>query len=137
MAEKKVKAATTKKEKKVVAKAPKTTKKEVKAPKVEAKAASENMPSLEELSKEFVINRFALKSGDTGSPEVQVAILTFKVVKLQSHLTENPKDNHSRRGLLKIVSKRRRILNYLKDKDEARFGMVEDKIKTFQQHYSA
>ncbi len=133
-----------KKEKKTVAKTPKAPKKEVKkevkpvkAPKVEAKASNDKMPSLEELSKEFVINRFALKSGDTGSPEVQVAILTFKVVKLQNHLTENPKDNHSRRGLLKIVSKRRRILNYLKDKDEARFGTVEEKIKTFQQHYSA
>jgi len=131
MADKKVKAAAPKK---VVVKAPKAPKKkEVKA----VKPVGDNMPSLEELSKEFVINRFALKSGDTGSPEVQVAILTFKVVKLQSHLTENPKDNHSRRGLLKIVSKRRRIMNYLKDKDEARFGMVEDKIKTFQQHYSA
>lgn len=109
-----------------------------KAPKKEApKKEVKKNPGIDELSKQYVIEQFALKSGDTGSPEVQVAILTFKVVKLQQHLGQNPKDNHSRRGLLKIVSKRRRILNYLKDTDEGRFAGLEEKIKTFQQNYSA
>ncbi len=133
-----------KKTKKVAAKA--TPKKSVK-PAKPVKAVKEvkevkkvkvvKAPGIDELSKQHVIDDFALKSGDTGSPEVQVAILTFKVVKLQQHLGQNPKDNHSRRGLLKIVSKRRRILNYLKEKDEGRFTGLEEKIKTFQQHYSA
>jgi small subunit ribosomal protein S15 len=71
--------------------------------------------------KQNIINKFALKDGDTGSPEVQVAILTQKINNLVAHLEGNPKDNHSRRGLLKVVAKRRRILNYLKDKAEARY----------------
>jgi len=68
-----------------------------------------------------IIEKFAQKKGDTGSPEVQIALLTHKIQKLVSHLDENKKDNHSRRGLLKVVAKRRRILNYLQKLDEKRY----------------
>lgn len=71
--------------------------------------------------KQKIIEKFAQKKGDTGSPEVQVALLSFKIDKLVSHLDENKKDNHSRRGLLKVVAKRRRILNYLQKLDEKRY----------------
>ena len=71
--------------------------------------------------KQKIIEEYAQKTGDTGSPEVQVALLTHKIHKLTSHLEENKKDNHSRRGLLKVIAKRRRILNYLQKLDEARY----------------
>lgn len=77
---------------------------------------------LESKSKQEIIEEFATKDGDTGSPEVQIALSTQKIYNLSSHLTENPKDNHSRRGLLKIIAKRRRILHYLQDKDDARYN---------------
>ena len=82
--------------------------------------------------KQAIIDKFSTHSGDTGSPEVQVAILTWKIINLQKHLGINQKDNHSRRGLLKIVSKRRRIMKYLRDKDEDRFSTLESKIKEYQ-----
>lgn len=78
--------------------------------------------------KQKIIKAFALKEGDTGSPEVQVAISTQKITNLGAHLEQNPKDNHSRRGLLKIVAKRRRILNYLSKKDEARYKNLIKKL---------
>ncbi len=71
--------------------------------------------------KQKVIESFAQKKGDTGSPEVQVALLTFKIEKLSQHLNGNQKDNHSRRGLLKVVAKRRRIINYLQKLDNNRY----------------
>jgi len=71
--------------------------------------------------KQQIIEQFAQKQGDTGSPEVQVALLTQKINKLTSHLGENKKDNHSRRGLLKVIAKRRRIINYLQKLDEKRY----------------
>lgn len=74
-----------------------------------------------EMSKQDLIEQFATKSGDTGSPEVQIALSTQKIGNLTQHLQDNPKDNHSRRGLLKIIAKRRRILHYLQDKDEVRY----------------
>ena len=77
--------------------------------------------------KQKIIEMFAQKKGDTGSPEVQVALLTYKINKLVKHLEENKKDNHSRRGLLKIIAKRRRILNYLQRLDEKRYKKL---IKT-------
>lgn len=80
-------------------------------------------------AKQNIIEQFALKSGDTGSPEVQVALATLKINKLVAHLDQNPKDNHSRRGLLKIVAKRRRILNYLKNKDQKRYKMLITKLQ--------
>jgi small subunit ribosomal protein S15 len=82
--------------------------------------------------KQQVIKEFGTRDNDTGSPEVQVAILTWKIVKLQEHLGQNPKDNHSRRGLLKIISKRRRILSYLKKKDEKRYKELEGKVTEYQ-----
>ncbi len=76
-----------------------------------------------------IIEKFAQKKGDTGSPEVQVALLTYKIQKLVSHLDENKKDNHSRRGLLKVVAKRRRILNYLQKLDEKRYKKLIKELK--------
>ncbi|MEK7544130.1 MAG: 30S ribosomal protein S15 [Patescibacteria group bacterium] len=78
--------------------------------------------------KQEVITQFQVKAGDTGSPEVQVALLTKRIEKLVGHLKSNPSDNHSRRGLLGIVSKRRRLLNYLEKKDVARFKEVSQKL---------
>ncbi|OGK38552.1 30S ribosomal protein S15 [Candidatus Roizmanbacteria bacterium RIFCSPHIGHO2_12_FULL_41_11] len=75
--------------------------------------------------KQQIITSYAQKKGDTGSPEVQVALLTHKIQKLTSHLEENKKDNHSRRGLLKVIAKRRRILNYLGKLDDERYkGLI-------------
>lgn len=78
--------------------------------------------------KQQIIDTFAQKTGDTGSPEVQVALLTHKIQRLTSHLEENKKDNHSRRGLLKVIAKRRRILNYLQKLDEARYKELIEKL---------
>ncbi len=68
-----------------------------------------------------LVKEFATKEGDTGSPEVQVAILTERITYLTEHFKSHKKDNHSRRGLLTMVSKRRSLLDYLKSKDEARY----------------
>lgn len=79
-------------------------------------------------SKQQIIDQYATKDGDTGSPEVQIALSTQKIVNLSSHLNINPKDNHSRRGLLKIIAKRRRILHYLQGKDDARYKALIKKL---------
>ncbi|PIV09685.1 30S ribosomal protein S15 [Candidatus Roizmanbacteria bacterium CG02_land_8_20_14_3_00_36_15] len=71
--------------------------------------------------KQKIIEKFAQKKGDTGSPEVQVALLSYKIKNLVDHLDKNKKDNHSRRGLLKVIAKRRRILSYLEKLDEKRY----------------
>ncbi len=71
--------------------------------------------------KKELIGEFAAKADDTGSPEVQVAILSERITNLTDHFKTHAKDNHSRRGLLKLVSKRRRLLDYLKAKDEQRY----------------
>ncbi len=71
--------------------------------------------------KQALITEYATKSGDTGSPEVQVAILTERIVNLTEHFKAHKKDNHSRRGLLKMVSQRRRLLDYVKAKDQRRY----------------
>jgi small subunit ribosomal protein S15 len=68
-----------------------------------------------------LIKDYATKTGDTGSPEVQVALLTERINSLTDHFKEHKKDNHSRRGLLKMVSQRRGLLDYLKSRDEARY----------------
>ncbi|MFP4274440.1 MAG: 30S ribosomal protein S15 [Paracoccaceae bacterium] len=68
-----------------------------------------------------VMKDFATKEGDTGSPEVQVAILTTRIEALTEHFKTHKKDNHSRRGLLKLVAQRRKLLDYLKGKEEARY----------------
>ena len=73
-----------------------------------------------------VIKSYATKSGDTGSPQVQVAILSERINNLTEHFKTHVKDNHSRRGLLKLVSQRRQLLDYLRRTDEARYkGLIE------------
>ena len=71
--------------------------------------------------KNRLVKEFATKEGDTGSPEVQVAILTSRITTLTEHFKTHKKDNHGRRGLLKLVAQRRKLLDYLKNKDEARY----------------
>jgi len=71
--------------------------------------------------KAALIKEYATKEGDTGSPEVQVAILTERINNLTGHFKDHKKDNHSRRGLLPLVSSRRSLLDYLKKKDEGRY----------------
>ena len=78
--------------------------------------------------KTAIINEYARTSGDTGSPEVQVAVLTARIQELTEHLKENPKDHHSRRGLLKMVGQRRGLLSYLKDKDIERYRALIEKL---------
>ncbi|ABQ32363.1 30S ribosomal protein S15 [Bradyrhizobium sp. HKCCYLRH2060] len=74
-----------------------------------------------------IIKANATKAGDTGSPEVQVAILSERINNLTSHFKTHGKDNHSRRGLLKLVSTRRSLLDYLKKNDEARYKALLEK----------
>ena len=71
--------------------------------------------------KQQIIKDYQLKEGDTGSPEVQIAILTYRINDLNEHLKEHKKDHHSRRGLLKMVGQRRNLLAYLKDNDLERY----------------
>ena len=71
--------------------------------------------------KNELIKQYGTKEGDTGSPEVQVAILTERITNLTEHFKDHKKDNHSRRGLLALVSQRRSLLDYLKSKDEGRY----------------
>ncbi len=71
-----------------------------------------------------IIKEYATQEGDTGSPEVQVAILTSRIVTLTDHFKANKKDNHSRRGLLKMVNTRRSLLDYLKKKDGERYDSL-------------
>lgn len=77
-------------------------------------------------AKDAIIKEYATAAGDTGSPEVQIAILTTRINDLNAHLKEHAKDNHSRRGLLKMVGQRRGLLKYLKNKDiEAYRALIE------------
>jgi small subunit ribosomal protein S15 len=78
--------------------------------------------------KNALVKEFAQKAGDTGSPEVQVAILTERINNLTGHFKNHTKDNHSRRGLLKMVSARRSLLDYLKKKDESRYRTLIEKL---------
>jgi len=71
-----------------------------------------------------IIKKYKLNEKDTGSPEVQIAILTERIKELATHFRKHSKDNHSRRGLLGMVSKRRRLLDYLKDEDEKRYNKL-------------
>jgi len=71
--------------------------------------------------KDALIKEYATKDADTGSPEVQVAILTERIVNLTEHFKSHAKDNHSRRGLLKMVAQRRKLLDYVKGKNEERY----------------
>ncbi|MBU2577324.1 30S ribosomal protein S15 [Patescibacteria group bacterium] len=80
--------------------------------------------ALKSEEKKKIIEKYATAKGDTGSPEVQIALLSNKIDKLAEHLKVNNKDVHSRRGLLSMVSKRRRLLSYLLKKDEERYRRV-------------
>ncbi|MBC7179205.1 MAG: 30S ribosomal protein S15 [Roseovarius sp.] len=77
--------------------------------------------SITAAEKERVIKEFATKEGDTGSPEVQIAILTSRITTLTEHFKTHKKDNHGRRGLLMMVAQRRKLLDYLKGKNEGRY----------------
>jgi small subunit ribosomal protein S15 len=79
--------------------------------------------------KQQIINDYQLFEGDTGSPEVQIAILTASVQELTGHLKEHKKDNHSRRGLLKQVAKRRRLLNFLQKKSDERYKKLIERLE--------
>ena len=76
------------------------------------------------MEKNEIIAKFATHEGDTGSPEVQIALLTFRINHLNEHLKQHKQDNHSRRGLLKMVCKRRGLLDYLKAKDIERYRAI-------------
>jgi small subunit ribosomal protein S15 len=76
---------------------------------------------IDQAKKLEIIGEYKTKEGDTGSPEVQIAILTYRINDLNEHLKIHKKDHHSRRGLLKMVGQRRNLLNYLRDKDIERY----------------
>ena len=78
--------------------------------------------------KQQIITTYATKEGDTGSPEVQIAILTSRINTLTEHLKANKKDHHSRRGMLKMVGHRRNLLNYLQKKDINRYRAIIEKL---------
>ena len=78
--------------------------------------------------KSEIIAKYQKHEGDTGSPEVQIAILTDRINNVNEHLKSNKKDNHSRRGLLKMVGKRRRLLRYLQDNDIERYRAIIAKL---------
>lgn len=76
------------------------------------------------MTKQEIIAKYAIHKGDTGSPEVQIALLTARINHLNEHLSVNKNDHHSRRGLLKMVGQRRGLLNYLKEKDIERYRAI-------------
>jgi len=78
--------------------------------------------------KEKIIKKYKIHETDTGSSEVQIALLTEEINRLLDHLKKHPKDFHSKRGLLKMVSKRRRLLEYLKNEDEGRYKKITKEI---------
>ncbi len=79
--------------------------------------------------KSEIMKEFAMHEGDTGSPEVQIALLTSQINELTEHLKDHKKDNHSRRGLLQMVGKRRRLIEYLKKSDEERYTTLAKALK--------
>ncbi len=84
--------------------------------------------SITTAEKAKLIKEYGTKAGDTGSPEVQVAVLSSRIATLTEHFKTHAKDNHSRRGLLKLVALRRKLLDYLKRKDEARYQTLIEKL---------
>ncbi len=84
---------------------------------------------LEKKEKDAIIKKFQTHKDDTGSPEVQIAILSKEIDQVSEHLKIHKKDNHSRRGLLQMVGNRRRLLRYLKSEDEKRYDKLVDKLK--------
>lgn len=108
---------------------PKKVKKTTKAAaKAAAPAEDQGAGTVPTEDKQAIIKEYQVADGDTGSPEVQIALLSARIDKLIGHLKTNPADNHSRRGLLGIVSKRRRLLNYLEEQDKERFALVAKKL---------
>lgn len=85
--------------------------------------------SLEKTEKQNIIDKYALHEGDTGSPEVQIALLSLQIEKLSEHLKGHKKDNHSRKGLLQMVGKRRRLIEYLKSNESDRYAELAKKLK--------
>lgn len=85
--------------------------------------------SLTKEEKTEIIDKYSLHEGDTGSPEVQIALLSIQITQLSEHLKAHKKDNHSRRGLLNMVGKRRRLLQYLKSNEPERFEILSKKLK--------
>ena len=84
--------------------------------------------ALKKSEKENIIKEYATHEGDTGSPEVQIAILTNRIQYLTEHLKEHKKDHHSRRGLLKLVGQRRNMLDYLRRKDIERYRSILERL---------
>lgn len=85
--------------------------------------------SVQDIDKSQIVADFARKEGDTGSPEVQVALLTARINELTSHFKEHKKDHHSRRGLLRMVSRRRKLLDYLKRTDANAYRSLIERLK--------
>ena len=83
---------------------------------------------LKKEKKEGIMKKYAQGKGDTGSPEVQVALLTERINQLVEHLKKNKKDNHSRRGLLMLVGQRKKLLNYLQGEDKSRFQKLSESL---------
>lgn len=83
---------------------------------------------LNTVQKQDIIKEFQTQDGDTGSPEVQIALLTRRIEQLIKHLQDHKNDNHSRRGLLSMIAKRRRLLNFLEKVDKARAQVVAQKL---------
>ncbi len=92
------------------------------------KACAEDELSLTVERKTEIVDAYRTHNTDTGSPEVQIAILSEKITYLTEHFKVHAKDHHSRRGLLRMVGKRRRLLDYLKDKDAARYRTIIEKL---------
>ena len=88
-----------------------------------------NIMSLNKDEKAEVVKEFAVHEGDTGSPEVQIALLSKQIQDLSEHLKKHRKDNHSRRGLLNMVGKRRRLIQYLKENEPKRHQELSKKLK--------
>ncbi len=84
--------------------------------------------SISQERKTALIKEYGAKAGDTGSSEVQIAILTERITNLTGHFKSHVKDNHSRRGLLKMVALRRSLLDYLKSRDEARYKSIIERL---------
>ena len=84
--------------------------------------------AIDAAKKAEIVDQYKLHEGDTGSPEVQIALLTYRIQYLTEHLKVNKKDHHSRRGLLKMVGQRRAMLNYLMDVDIERYRTIVNKL---------
>lgn len=106
----------------------KETTKPARTPKVKKEKGRSEVKKEEPKSKKGLIRLAALKKGDTGSPEVQIALLTRRIEDLSGHLKAHKKDKHSRRGLLGLVNKRRKLLMYLRKKDEKRYQNITGKL---------